>query len=56
MLRDNPFPQGVSPINGEPGAYRITSGNYRILYEVQASRLIIHVFRVGDRKDVYRGI
>ena len=34
--------------------YRVRVGDYRILYEVIDTRLVIHVIRVGDRRDVYR--
>ena len=35
------------------GLYRIRSGNYRIIYQVDDQRLIVLVVKIGDRKDVY---
>jgi mRNA interferase RelE/StbE len=29
-------------------------GDYRVVYEVLDDRLLIHVIRVGHRRDVYR--
>ncbi len=34
--------------------YRVSVGDYRILYEVIGERLVIHVIRVGHRRDVCR--
>lgn len=34
--------------------YRIRIGNYRVIYEILDERLIIHVVKVGHRKDVYK--
>lgn len=32
--------------------YRI--GNYRIIYRVEHSRLVVYIITIDDRKDVYR--
>ena len=34
--------------------YRIRQGRYLILYTIEGSVLIVHVIKIGDRKDVYR--
>jgi mRNA interferase RelE/StbE len=39
---------------GEPHAYRVRVGDYRIVYEVLDDRLVVQVVRVGHRRDVYR--
>ena len=41
-------------LTGESDAYRVRVGDYRIVYEVIDDRLIVHVVRVGHRRDVYR--
>lgn len=51
LLKDNPFPQGVKKLRGED-AYRIRSGDFRILYTVNGSEVV--VYAVANRKDVYR--
>ncbi len=35
------------------GYFRYRIGDYRIIYEVQDDVLVVYVFRVGHRKDVY---
>jgi mRNA interferase RelE/StbE len=55
-LADNPRPTGCTKLAGESGLYRIRSGNYRIIYQIQDARLVITVVKVGHRRDVYRGV
>lgn len=53
-LRDDPLPLSAKKLRGAEHTYRVRSGNYRLIYTVEAERLIIEVVRVGHRKDVYR--
>lgn len=42
-------------LKGEWKGYRkYRTGDYRIIYRVEHSRLIIYIVTIGDRKDVYR--
>ena len=42
-------------LRGEWKGYRkYRTGDYRIIYRVERSRLIIYIVTIGDRKDVYR--
>ena len=42
-------------LRGEWKGYRkYRTGNYRIIYRVEHSRLVIYIITVDDRKDVYR--
>jgi len=34
--------------------YRIRQGRYRILYTIEDTVLIVHVIKIGDRKNIYR--
>jgi len=54
LLADSPQPPGCRALAGEEGVYRVRVGDYRIVYEVVDRRLIVHVVRVGHRRDVYR--
>jgi mRNA interferase RelE/StbE len=55
LLADNPRPPGCTKLTGEADAYRVRVGMYRIVYEVLDDRLLVHIVRVGHRRDVYRG-
>ena len=54
QLRDNPFPPEVRKIQGGKHSYRIRVGDYRVIYEVSRSRVLIQIVRVRHRKDAYR--
>jgi mRNA interferase RelE/StbE len=48
-LRDEPRPQGSVKPSGK--AYdRVRQGNYRIVYELQDSQLVVIVIKVGHRR------
>ena len=53
QLAENPFPVGMRKLVGSEHTYRIREGNYRIIYTVTSSSLVVEVIRVGHRKDVY---
>ncbi len=55
-LAKNPRPHGCKKLASNENLYRIRSGNYRIIYQIQEKMLIVLVVRVGDRKEVYRNI
>ena len=55
LLADNPRPPACTKLTGEDDAYRVRVGVYRIVYEVLGDRLLVHVVRVGHRRDGYRG-
>jgi mRNA interferase RelE/StbE len=43
------------PLHGDKqGLWRYRVGNYRLICEIQDKRVVVHVLRVGHRKDVYR--
>lgn len=54
ILANEPRPPGCIALTGETGVYRVRVGDYRIVYEVLDVRLLVHVVRVGHRRDVYR--
>jgi len=51
-LQENPRPTGYKKLKSREG-YRIRAGNYRIIYDIYDSELIIDVITVGHRKDIY---
>ena len=51
-LANDPRPNGCKKLKGRD-AYRIRSGDYRIIYQIFDKILLIDVVAVGDRKDIY---
>jgi mRNA interferase RelE/StbE len=47
-------PAGSKLLYTQEKLYRIRSGNYRIIYQIQDKKLLVVIVRVGDRKDIYR--
>jgi mRNA interferase RelE/StbE len=52
-LAENPRPPGAKKLSGQE-RYRLRQGDYRILYSIEADKLIVCVVKVGNRSDVYR--
>jgi len=52
-LEENPKPIGSKNLKGRDG-YRIRVGDYRIIYDVFDTELIIDVVALGQRKDIYK--
>lgn len=53
-LPSNPFPSGARKLQTSDRTYRIRVGEYRVIYEVFQSQLVIQIVRVRHRKDAYR--
>ena len=54
-LADSPRPKGAERLGGHTDRYRIRQGNYRIVYLIDDGRREITIFKIGHRRDVYRG-
>jgi mRNA interferase RelE/StbE len=52
-LADNPRPSGSIKLSGRP-AWRIRTGPYRVIYEINDSQALVVVILLGPRKDIYR--
>lgn len=52
-LSENPRPPGCKKLKGRNG-FRIRVANYRVIYEVIDHKLIVDVFEIGHRKDIYK--
>jgi mRNA interferase RelE/StbE len=51
-LANWPAVSGAKPLTGDlAGSYRMRTGDYRLLFRVQAGKILI--FKIGHRKDVY---
>jgi len=56
LLRENPYPPRARKIKGSQNSYRVRVGDFRIIYQVIQSQLIVEVIRIGFRRDVYRNL
>lgn len=54
QLADNPRPAGCEKLSATENIYRIRIGDYRLIYQIQDSVLLVLVVGVGHRRDVYR--
>lgn len=54
QLTSDPRPPGVVKLSGEDRLYRVRSGDYRAVYQIQDKRLLILIVKVGHRREVYR--
>lgn len=52
-LRDDPRPPGSEKLSSQE-RYRVRQGDYRILYTVNDTELLVEVVAVGHRRDIYR--
>jgi mRNA interferase RelE/StbE len=53
-LADNPTPPGSRKLSGAEKLYRVRVGEYRVVYFIHASVLVIEIVRIRHRRDVYR--
>ena len=51
-LAAEPRPVSCKKLSGRDG-WRIPSGNYRAIYEIDAVKKTVTILHVGNRKDVY---
>jgi mRNA interferase RelE/StbE len=55
-LGDDPRPAGVKQLTGSPGLWRLRVGDYRVVYPVRDSELLVLVIRVAHRGEVYQSL
>lgn len=53
-LAANPRPHGSEKLAGFADRYRLRQGSFRIVYLVDDAEHLVTVYRIGNRKDVYR--
>ena len=54
-LAENSRPDGCKKLSGSE-RYRIRQGSYRIVYSIEDKQLVVYVFKIADRKSVYRAL
>ena len=53
LLAQNPRPPAAIALRGRPGL-RVRVGDYRVIYTVEHSILLVLEMTIGHRRDVYR--
>lgn len=53
MLETDPRPHDSIKLKGTKSAYRLTAGEYRILYEIDYDARVVTVFRIMHRGEGY---
>lgn len=53
-LTEDPRPHGAKQLSARENLWRIRVASHRVVYQIQDTRLIVLVLRVGHRRDVYR--
>lgn len=54
LLASNPRPPGAVKLVGGAGEYRVRSGDYRVVYDVEDDVLVVLVIALGHRRDLHR--
>ena len=54
LLADDPRPPAATQLVGGSGEWRVRTGDYRIVYEIEDDQLLVLVLRAGHRREVYR--
>ncbi|MEI2712078.1 MAG: type II toxin-antitoxin system RelE/ParE family toxin [Nocardioides sp.] len=55
LLAEEPRPTGAKKLVGGDGEWRVRTGGYRIVYEINDGVLIVLVLAVGHRREICRG-
>ena len=53
-LANDPRPKGCLKMKGKEGFYRIRVGEYRIVYDIQETLLVILILHAGTRQSIYK--
>ena len=54
LLADHPRPPAAKQLVGGAGEWRVRTGDYRIVYEIDDDVLLVLVLTMGHRREVYR--
>ena len=54
LLAVEPRPPAATRLVGGAGEWRVRTGDYRIIYEIEDQDLLVLVLSVGHRREIYR--
>ncbi len=52
-LSTDPRPSGCKKLKGRQNQYRVRTGNYRVVYVIRDTSLVVSVVSLGHRKGAY---
>ena len=55
-LQDTPIPSQAVRLKGRPSAYCVRVAEYRLVYEVHATEIVVFIVGVAHRKEVYQRV
>lgn len=53
LLADEPRPPAATRLVGGTGAWRVRTGDYRVIYEIHDGELLVLVLRMAHRREIY---
>jgi mRNA interferase RelE/StbE len=53
LLAVDPRPPAATRLVGGSGEWRVRTGNYRIVYEINDSEILVLVLCMGHRREIY---
>jgi mRNA interferase RelE/StbE len=54
LLATEPRPPAATRLVGGAGEWRVRTGDYRIVYEIEDERLVVLVLSAGHRREIYQ--
>jgi len=54
LLATEPRPPAATRLVGGAGEWRVRTGDYRIVYEIEEELLIVLVLSTGQRREIYQ--
>ena len=54
LLADDPRPPTATRLVGGAGEWRVRTGGYRIIYEIEEDRLLVLALSIGHRREIYQ--
>lgn len=54
LLATEPRPPAATRLVGGAGEWRVRTGDYRIVYEINDDELVVLLLRVGHRREIYQ--
>lgn len=55
-LRSDPRPRRARPLIGHPDLWRMRVGDYRAIYTIRDTELVVIALRIAHRTSVYRDV